>query len=72
MENEGDCSIMCLKSRTDKCTEGTILLIRKDYTITEIAGLYSLVNNTEIDWEMTRRESPVYPFHGTKYNYPYK
>lgn len=68
-EQTDKCAIMFLSSRNESQKEGTILLIHPDYTISQVMGIYDEFGI--LDFTIVRgNEAPIYPFHGTNYQYP--
>ena len=68
------CAMIFYRENDSANYYGTVLLLHPDYTFSELSNYY-YINDYSWGEDMhsaTQIEAPVYPFHGTKYKYPYR
>lgn len=72
MKQPGTCTIIFCKFDDQRINDEIMLLIHPDYTISVIEDLYQSTELSNGSTVITQYEAPVYPYHGTRYKYPFR
>lgn len=72
MRQSGTCAFIFCRFENQQINNEKMLLIHPDYTISVIEDLYESTILSDDYAVITQYEAPVYPYHGTRYKYPFR